>query len=128
MLLLSPRGCCERVGVGRLGGRCEGKGRGNVRASVHIVVIPMWLLRGQGRGEGKGQGEVHMHVGGADEGAQAVRVGRRGRPCMSEGRTRLCSGEGRRAVRVGRQGTGEAQLRLERGPYEAQTERWYHFG
>jgi hypothetical protein len=50
MLLLSPRGCCERVGVGRLRGRREGKGRGNVRASVHIVVVPMWLLRGQGPG------------------------------------------------------------------------------
>jgi hypothetical protein len=76
MLLLSPCGSCECVGVGRLGGRREGKGRGNVRASVHVVVVPMWLLRGRGRGEG----------------------------------------------------TSEAQLRLERGPYEAQTERWYHFG
>jgi hypothetical protein len=128
MLLLSPRGCCERVGVGRLGGRREGKGCGNVRASVHVVVVPMWLLRGRGRGEGKGRGEVHVRVRGADEGVQAVHIGRRGRPCMSEGRTRLCSSEGRRAVRVGRQGTSEAQLRLERGPYEAQTERWYHFG
>jgi hypothetical protein len=101
-----------------------------VRARAVVMCVRVFTSSSSQCGccEGKGRGEVHVRVGGVDEGAQAVRVGRRGRPCMSEGRTRLCSGEGRRAVRVGRQGTSEAQLRLERGPYEAQTERWYHFG
>jgi hypothetical protein len=44
MLLLSPCGCCERVGVGRLGGRREGKGRGNVHASVHDDAVTITIM------------------------------------------------------------------------------------
>jgi hypothetical protein len=95
MLLSSPRGCCERVGVGRLGGQREGKGRGNVRTSVHDDAVTITIM----------SSSCHRHPNVAVARARAgVRC-----TCALGGRTRVrrqyTSGGGAgRACRKGGQG------------------------